>query len=420
MSIHKHWTATAALALTAALTLTACGGEGGGGGGGEDSGKGVGGGAAKAKSAELGARAGAGARKPGALKKKCDIYSQNYKMYAGHYRGTSAVPSGTADTAAGREAQCLLQYGHFSPGTIDGIFGKNSKRAMKRFQEYVNSTQHAGLKADGLPGPKSWPYLRKINEYDGQMPSASGAGERPAKAAGVVSNRVLTFNLHGPGKHKVEDQAAEIAKYKPTVFGTQETCGDKVDDFLRELKNKHGVEYYAIFRGFSHKVSQCGLFNNSYGQALFSTKPLRDYKFVKYDDSGHEGRGYVAATTEIGGKDVRVFNTHLASKDDERDERASQVRQLEGEARKHNRAVVMGDFNAQQHWPEMRPLYQHFTEADPYCGATYDGRCKPTFGKGKFDYVFLRRGAYSPPGVGVHETPHSDHRIVHADIKARF
>ncbi|GAA2075066.1 endonuclease/exonuclease/phosphatase family protein [Streptomyces albiaxialis] len=240
------------------------------------------------------------------------------------------------------------------------------------------------------------------------------------KAAGVVPNRVVTFNLHGPGKHRVKDQAAEIAKLRPAVFGTQETCGDKVDDFLKELKNRYGLEYYAYFKGFSHKVSQCGLFNNSYGQALFSVKPVRDYTGVKYEDSGHEGRGYVAVTTEIGGKDVRVFNTHLASKDDERDERASQVRQLEGEARKHNRAVVMGDFNAQQHWSELRPMYQHFTEADPYCGATYDGRCKPTFGKGKFDYVFLRRGAYGPPGVGVHDTPHSDHRIVHADIKAQF
>lgn len=51
--------------------------------------------------------------------------------YAGYYAGNTTQPSSTGLSQAGIEAQCLLQYRGFSPGTIDGVFGTNSQNAAK-------------------------------------------------------------------------------------------------------------------------------------------------------------------------------------------------------------------------------------------------------------------------------------------------
>lgn len=91
----------------------------------------------------------------------CNYYwDTNWNEYAGHYSGNTAVPSTTSVSSAGIEAQCLLKAYGYSPGTVDGIFGSNSQSAMKSFQRYMNSAFGAGLSVDGLPGPKSWPWLR--------------------------------------------------------------------------------------------------------------------------------------------------------------------------------------------------------------------------------------------------------------------
>jgi hypothetical protein len=79
---------------------------------------------------------------------------------AGYYIGTTIQPSSTSVTAAGKEAQCLLQHYGFNPGTVDGIFGSKSQAAAKRAQQIVNDKCDAGLVEDGKVGPKTWPYLR--------------------------------------------------------------------------------------------------------------------------------------------------------------------------------------------------------------------------------------------------------------------
>jgi peptidoglycan hydrolase-like protein with peptidoglycan-binding domain len=86
--------------------------------------------------------------------------------FASHYSGWSTVPATSSVSSAGVEAQCLLKdyskrgFSSFNPGTVDGIFGSASQSAMKSFQRYMNSAFAAGLTADGLPGPKSWWWLR--------------------------------------------------------------------------------------------------------------------------------------------------------------------------------------------------------------------------------------------------------------------
>ncbi|MEV0222311.1 peptidoglycan-binding domain-containing protein [Streptomyces sp. NPDC050704] len=93
----------------------------------------------------------------------CDVsMSSSGRLSAGYYNGTTVQPSSSQVTAAGKEAQCLLQYQGHNPGTIDGIFGRNSQAAAKKFQSVVNYACDINLAEDGQVGPQTWPYLRRL------------------------------------------------------------------------------------------------------------------------------------------------------------------------------------------------------------------------------------------------------------------
>ncbi|MFF0334881.1 peptidoglycan-binding protein [Streptomyces fimicarius] len=93
----------------------------------------------------------------------CDVkMSAAGRLSAGYYDGTTVVPSTSQVTAAGKEAQCLLHYQGHNPGTIDGIFGRNSQAAAKKFQKGVNYACRTDLAEDGKVGQQTWPYLRRL------------------------------------------------------------------------------------------------------------------------------------------------------------------------------------------------------------------------------------------------------------------
>jgi peptidoglycan hydrolase-like protein with peptidoglycan-binding domain len=64
-----------------------------------------------------------------------------------------------------KELQTCLANAGFYKGNIDGVKGKNTRRAIKEFQS-AN-----GLKADGVVGPKTWEALSKY-----ATAAAPGAG----------------------------------------------------------------------------------------------------------------------------------------------------------------------------------------------------------------------------------------------------
>lgn len=80
--------------------------------------------------------------------------------FFGYYNGNTATPSGTQVTSSGLEAQCILWFTGFNPGAIDGVFGPNSRAAMRGFQQFMNDHFQSGLSVDGWPGPQSWRWLR--------------------------------------------------------------------------------------------------------------------------------------------------------------------------------------------------------------------------------------------------------------------
>ncbi|MER7052434.1 MULTISPECIES: peptidoglycan-binding domain-containing protein [unclassified Streptomyces] len=93
----------------------------------------------------------------------CDVrMSSSGRLSAGYYSGTTVAPSSSQVTSAGKEAQCLLQYHGHNPGTIDGIFGRNSQAAAKKFQSTVNYACDTNLAVDGKVGPQTWPHLGRL------------------------------------------------------------------------------------------------------------------------------------------------------------------------------------------------------------------------------------------------------------------
>jgi murein L,D-transpeptidase YcbB/YkuD len=65
-----------------------------------------------------------------------------------------AEPRGEASKPSSKQIQIALKNAGFYEGPIDGKIGKNSKKAIRAFQE-AN-----GLAADGIVGNKTWSKLK--------------------------------------------------------------------------------------------------------------------------------------------------------------------------------------------------------------------------------------------------------------------
>ncbi|WP_216588867.1 endonuclease/exonuclease/phosphatase family protein [Streptomyces brasiliscabiei] len=253
-------------------------------------------------------------------------------------------------------------------------------------------------------------------------PSAPGdglfAGALPADAVReVVPNRVMTWNICNPCEVSNVDRAAEIAAYAPQVIGMQEACVRDVEQIREYLESLHGLVYHVEYGSVLRHWGRCGgvpWSPGGFGQALLSAAPMTDRVNVEYPDGGSEDRGYQAVTTTVGGRSVRVFNTHLAQRRQE-EVREGQVRVLASAVSRYDRAVVLGDFNAVPDAPELAPIWELATDADPACRPPADGDCTVTTDwRSKFDYTFLR--GFTPLAQGVRQSAYSDHDLVRADL----
>lgn len=242
----------------------------------------------------------------------------------------------------------------------------------------------------------------------------------PDGAAGeVVPNRVMTWNLCNPCEVSDLDRAAEIATYAPQVIGLQEACESDVRRIRDYLESLYGLVYHVEYGAVLQHRGRCGgvpWSPGGFGQAILSAAPMEDRVAVEYPDGGSEDRGYMAVTTMVGGQPVRVFNTHLAQRRQE-EIRAGQTGVLAAEVAKHERAVVLGDFNAVPQSSELTGVWALAEDTDPRCRPepTGEGVCGVTTDwQAKFDYVFLRGIASLEHDV--HPSLYSDHHLVAADV----
>ncbi|AQS65818.1 endonuclease/exonuclease/phosphatase family protein [Streptomyces pactum] len=233
----------------------------------------------------------------------------------------------------------------------------------------------------------------------------------------VVSNRVMTWNICNPCKESNVDRAAEIATYAPQVVGLQEACVRDVESIRDYLERVYGLVYHVEYGTVLGHRGRCGGLPwspGAFGQAVLSAAPMTDHVNVEYPDGGSEDRGYMAVTTLVGGEPVRVFNTHLAQRRQE-SFRADQLRVLAADVARHDRAIVLGDFNAVPDAPELARMWALATDADPQCRPAPAGSCEPTTDwYSKFDYVFLR--GIAPLEHRVRPTRYSDHHMLHTDV----
>lgn len=240
----------------------------------------------------------------------------------------------------------------------------------------------------------------------------------PADAeSDVVPNRVMTWNLCNPCEESNLDRAAEIATYAPQVIGLQEACARDVARIRDYLESVYGLVYHVEYGTVLRNWGRCGgapWRPGAYGQAILSAAPMTDHVNVEYPDGGSEDRGYMAVTTRVGGRLVRVFNTHLAERRQEQ-VRADQTAVLAAAVARHDRAIVLGDFNAVPDAPELAPIWAVAADVDPECHPSPVGTCEPTTEwQSKFDYVFLR--GMAPLNHRVQPSPYSDHSMLQTDL----
>lgn len=237
----------------------------------------------------------------------------------------------------------------------------------------------------------------------------------------VVPNRVMTWNLCNPCDEGNADRASEIARFAPQVVGVQEACERDVAQIRDHLENTHGLVYHVEYGAVLQNWGRCGgaPWNpGGYGQAILSAAPMTDRVNEEYPDGGSEDRGYMAVTTLVGDRPVRVFNTHLAERRQE-EFRIEQTGVLAAEIARHDRAIVLGDFNAVPNTPELARIWKLAEDTDPLCRPTDSGACTPTTDwRSKFDYIFLR--GIAPLRHRVWDTPYSDHDVLHSDVDVTY
>ncbi|MEU3557396.1 endonuclease/exonuclease/phosphatase family protein [Streptomyces fragilis] len=253
-------------------------------------------------------------------------------------------------------------------------------------------------------------------------PSAPGgdlfARPLPADAArAVVPHRVMTWNLCNPCGAPDVDRAREIALYAPQVVGLQEACVSDVERIRDYLRRYYGLVYHAAYGPVLHHRGRCGgtPWNpGGFGQAVLSAAPMTDRVAVEYPEGGSEDRGYLAVTTTVDGRSVRVLTTHLAQRR-QKSVRARQADVLAAEIARYDRAVVLGDFNARPAAPELAPVWSVAADADSRCRPSSLAGCPTTTDwLARFDYVFLR--GVTALGQRVQPTAHSDHDLLYADL----
>ncbi|WP_327739946.1 endonuclease/exonuclease/phosphatase family protein [Streptomyces nojiriensis] len=262
--------------------------------------------------------------------------------------------------------------------------------------------------------------LQGASAPSGSLPLARPLPSDAAEA--VIPDRVGTWNICNPcGSGNDFGRATEIARYAPQVIALQEACVRDVERIRRDLKEIYGLVYRVEYGSVLQNWNRCGGLPwrpGGYGQAILSAAPMTDRVSVEYPAGGSEDRGYLAVTTLVGGRPVRVFNTHLAERR-QGDVRARQTEVLAAEVARHDRAIVLGDFNAVPHAPELAPMWALAPDTDPGCRpstteADTDACTATTDWDSKFDYVFLR--GITPRTHQVRPSPYSDHHVLYTDL----
>lgn len=235
----------------------------------------------------------------------------------------------------------------------------------------------------------------------------------PATAA-ARDITVMSWNVKAEWNHVVR-WARVIEDKRPDVVGMQEICVSQARELARRLR-RAGVGYRLTLGSASYRHSlryrgcrRHGVIpgRGAFGQAMLTRGRPRAAVNRKYPVvAGTERRAYMAVTLTLGRQDVRVFDSHL---DFHPDARIGQARILAAAARRHPRAVVIGDFNDKPGSPTAAVFAPDFAGATDTFPGTFPSS-KPSCAPGtppstpcatKIDFILTRGVTQFGPTVAV-------------------
>lgn len=264
-------------------------------------------------------------------------------------------------------------------------------------------------------------------------PPAAAAGQGQARA---VPLRVATYNIHaGAGIDNVFDldrQTAELRSLDADVIGLQEVdvhwgTRSQWRDLASELAERLGMQV-SFAPVYSLDPETPGAPRREFGVAVLSR-----YRIVSAEN--HEitrlstqvpnpvpaaAPGFGEVVVRVKGLPVHVYVTHLDYRADPtvRGAQVADTRRIMAEDRKSERSpvrqILLGDFNAAPAAPELAPLWQELTDAEPG-GPTYPAQDPVQ----RIDYVAVSKDSVRVRDAAVAETLASDHRPVVADLLLR-
>jgi peptidoglycan hydrolase-like protein with peptidoglycan-binding domain len=91
-----------------------------------------------------------------------------FYLYMGHDDTMSTYTGPKQENSRVIEVQCILSEwsdldSALNPGSVDGIYGPNTERAVKNAQKLLFPGQSSQW--DGKVGSNTWPRLRRLGEY---------------------------------------------------------------------------------------------------------------------------------------------------------------------------------------------------------------------------------------------------------------
>lgn len=256
-----------------------------------------------------------------------------------------------------------------------------------------------------------------------------------AAAARPVPLRVATYNIHaGAGMDNTFDldrQTAELRSLDADVIGLQEVdrhwgARSEWRDLAGELAQR--LRMHVFFAPiYSLAPAEPGGPRAEFGVAVLSRYRItgaENHEITRLSTQDPApvpapAPGFGEVVVRVKGQPVHVYVTHL----DYRPDPAVRVAQVADTRRimagDRGPKILLGDFNAEPGAPELAPLWDELTDADP--GApTFPARDPVK----RIDYVAVSeeggpRGGISVRAAWVPESVASDHRAVVADLELR-
>ena len=173
-----------------------------------------------------------------------------------------------------------------------------------------------------------------------------------------VEIRVLNFNTHR-SYGGIGTVAAEIAAVDPDIVLLQE-----IDRFKGSTGTIDQAAYFAQALGMDHAFgANVRSGNGEYGTAILSRfKILNSQNYLLPNGPGGEQRGLLGVGVEVGGQEVRIYNTHLQNKLEGL--REAQARHVAGIlANEVNPIILGGDMNATVNTATLAPLTSLLVDA---------------------------------------------------------